>query len=79
MLRMCLSAVVLNDSLILFIYYFMSFFLYLISELYNVFCLFIYFVCFVLLWFVYLLLYVLCSLNQGIAAKEPCAQSILPE
>ena len=40
------------------------------------FCLF----CFViLLWFVYLLLYVLCSLNQGIAGKEPCAQSILPE
>ena len=40
------------------------------------FCLFI---LSVLLWFVYLLLYVLCSLNQGIAAKEPCAQSILPE
>ena len=31
------------------------------------FCLFI---LSVLFWFVYLLLYVLCSLNQGIAAKE---------
>ena len=34
-----------------------AFFIYLISELFNVFCSFIYFVCFVLLWFVYLLFF----------------------
>ena len=56
----------------------MLIFLYLISELYNVFCLSILSVL-----FCYgLLMYcssVLSTLNQGIAAKEPCVQSILPE
>ena len=53
MLRMCLSAVVLNDPLILlYIFFFFVIFLYLISELCNVFVLFIFSV---LLWFVYLL------------------------
>ena len=64
MLRMCLNAVI--------------FFIYLISELFNVFCLFILSVLFCYGLFMYCSS-VLCSLNQGIAAKEPCAQSILPE
>ena len=53
-------------------------FLDLISELFNVFCLFILSVLFCYGLFIYCSS-VLCSLNQGIAAKEPCAQSILPE
>ena len=76
MLRMCLSAVVLNDSDLIFLLYVI--FLYLISELFNVFCLFILSVLFCYGLFIYCSS-VLCSLNQGIAAKEPCAQSIHPE
>ena len=51
MLRMCLNAVVLNDSDFTFFTLCYFFFIYLISELFNVF-LFIHFVCFVSLWFV---------------------------
>src|SRR4029434_7595055 len=74
MRRMCLNAVVLNDSLILyFLLYviFYLFFLYLISESFNVSCLFILSVLFCYGLFIYCSS-VLCSLNQGIAAKEPC-------
>ena len=76
MLRMCLSAVVLNDSDLIFLLYVI--FLYLISELFNVFCLFILSVLFCYGLFIYCSS-VLYTHNQGIAAKEPCAQSILPE
>ena len=76
MLRMCLSAVVLNDSDLIFLLYVI--FLYLISELYNVFRLFISSVLFSYGLFMHCSS-VLCTLNQGIVPKEPCAQSILPE
>ena len=68
MLRMCLNAVVLNDSLNFFFLLHVIFFytLFILSVLFS-YGLFIY------------CSSVLCSLNQGIAAKEPCAQSILPE
>src|SRR4029434_2539337 len=78
MLRMCLNAVVLNDSLILLFLLLCKKNVYLISELFNVFCLFILSVLFYYGLFI-CCSSVLCSLNQGIAAKEPCAQSILPE
>src|SRR4029434_3559208 len=66
MLRMCLNAV--------YIFY-IYIYIYLISELFNVFCLFILSVMFCYGLFMYCSS-VLCGLNQGIAAKEPCAPSI---
>src|SRR4029434_7101870 len=75
---MCLNAVVLNDSLIFFFLLYVILFIYflcLISELFGVF----FFKCILSVSFCCgLFMYcssVLCGLNQGIIAKEPCAQS----
>ena len=73
MLRMCLNAVVLNDSLINFfltLCYFIIFFLYLISELFNVFCLFILSVLFCYGLFIYCCMYYVASI-RALLQKSP--------